>query len=144
MTNEAFRAYNDSVYNSMYPSASLSITDSNNIDSTFLDNAITTTADLSSSFPDAVDIDRDKEVGQIPIISGTNQFGAKTYEVPIEVFPGNHEMTPNISLSYNSLAGNSFLGMGWTLAGIPCITREPSSIYYNGETGPVALESMIS
>lgn len=139
MTKEAFREYNDSVYNSMYPSASLRIADSNNIDSTLLDNAINTTADLSSSFPIAVDIDRDKEVGQIPIISGTNQFGAKTYDVPIDVFPGNHEMTPQISLSYNSLAGNSFLGMGWTLAGIPCITREPSSIYYNGETGPVAL-----
>ena len=146
MTDEEFRLYNDSLYNAIYPAAHLCVADTNAIDSSFADDVIKTISDIASSVPESVDIDRNKEVGQIPIISGTNQFGAKTYEVPIDVFPGNHGMTPEISLSYNSLAGNSFLGQGWTLSGIPAINREAQTVYYTGVTVPVTmdLEDMFS
>lgn len=41
--------------------------------------------------------------------------GAFTYSVPIEVPPGRHGLTPQLSLVYNSSAGNGFLGVGWDL-----------------------------
>ncbi|MCG3113558.1 MAG: hypothetical protein MCM46_17255 [Candidatus Manganitrophus sp. SB1] len=41
--------------------------------------------------------------------------GAFTYSIPIEVPPGRHGLTPQIALTYNSSAGNGFLGVGWDL-----------------------------
>lgn len=41
--------------------------------------------------------------------------GSFTYSVPIEVPPGRHGLTPQLSFVYNSSAGNGFLGVGWDL-----------------------------
>src|SRR5215813_3213856 len=49
--------------------------------------------------------------------------GTGSLSVPIAVSPGRLGFTPNLSLSYDSGAGNGLFGMGWTLS-LPTITRK--------------------
>src|SRR5215831_3358959 len=49
--------------------------------------------------------------------------GTGSLSVPIAVSPGRLGFTPNLSLSYDSGAGNSLFGMGWALS-LPAITRK--------------------
>ncbi|WP_033302192.1 SpvB/TcaC N-terminal domain-containing protein, partial [Sediminispirochaeta bajacaliforniensis] len=52
--------------------------------------------------------------------------GAFTYSIPIEVPLGTGNLTPKISLYYNSNAGNGICGVGWNLAGLSAICRDAS------------------
>lgn len=81
------------------------------------------------------------DVGEIDIISGTSPSGAKTYDVPIKVYPGRHDFTPNISLSYNSQRGNSSVGVGWIVSGLTEITRIGKSVYYDGKTEGIRMNN---
>lgn len=49
--------------------------------------------------------------------------GTATYMLPIELPPGTNGMAPSLSLSYASTSGNGLLGMGWSLDGLPSISR---------------------
>ena len=75
----------------------------------------------------------DYAVGEIPIQSGVSPMGARTYNVPIEVYPGIGEMTPQISLSYNSMQGSGIAGVGWNIAGLSSIVRTNKSLHYDGK-----------
>ena len=84
--------------------------------------------------PDAITaIDRNKAVGQIPISSSVNSSGAKCYNVPIEIVPGRLGFQPNISLSYNSQAGNGIVGMGWSISGLSSIERVNKTMFFDGK-----------
>ena len=48
--------------------------------------------------------------------------GAFSSDIAIEV-PAFHKVTPSLSLSYNSSAGNGFVGVGWDLQGFSTIER---------------------
>src|SRR5688572_31454286 len=49
-------------------------------------------------------------------------FGAYRREIPLRV-PSYHGIEPSLRLAYTSRGGNGLAGTGWTLAGLPEITR---------------------
>ncbi|RKK82854.1 hypothetical protein BFJ68_g16267 [Fusarium oxysporum] len=53
--------------------------------------------------------------------NGTGQLS-----IPIKVAPGRSGMQPNLSLSYDSGAGNGEFGLGWRMSGLDSITRKTS------------------
>lgn len=59
-------------------------------------------------------------------------LGGATYSIPIEVPKGVNGMQPNISIVYNSQAGNGMVGYGTNIAGLSCITRGPKNIAQDG------------
>lgn len=78
-------------------------------------------------------IDKNKAVGQIPISSSISPNGAKCYNVPIEIVPGRLGFQPNISLSYNSQAGNGVMGIGWSISGLSSIERVNKNVFFDGK-----------
>jgi RHS repeat-associated protein len=57
------------------------------------------------------------KVGTLPGGGGVGPTGAYHYTLPIDVPPGRAGMTPSLSMSYSSTAGNGLLGVGWGLSG---------------------------
>ncbi len=49
--------------------------------------------------------------------------GTASFSIPLPVSPGRNGFSPNLSLSYNSGAGNSPFGLGWNVA-MPMIQRK--------------------
>ncbi len=86
-----------------------------------------------------ITINTDKDVGTIIGIEGTTPTGASTYTIPIPLPPGTNGMVPNIALVYNSQAGNGHLGMGWSISGLPVISRVGKSMFPDNEVTPVSL-----
>jgi len=84
--------------------------------------------------PYAHPVDMAKDVGAIPMASGTNPAGAKVYSVPLEIAPGRAGFQPQLSIVYNSLAGNGTMGVGWGIGGLSAISRTPRSKYYDNRT----------
>ncbi len=66
--------------------------------------------------------------------------GSFNYSIPIDLPPGTNGMTPSLSFEYNSNNGNGMTGLGWSLSGLPVISRDPSvGINYDNTdtfTGP--------
>ncbi|MDE6632655.1 MAG: endonuclease, partial [Muribaculaceae bacterium] len=91
----------------------------------------------SSHIPKSFEIDKTKEVGEIPYSSSTTKSGAKTYEIPIDIYSGINGFQPALSLSYNSQNANSIMGKGWSLSGISSIRRTVKNIYYDGKVDGV-------
>ncbi len=84
--------------------------------------------------PDQFLIDKQREIGEIPINSNLTSMGSLTYSVPIDIYPGRSDMKPNISLVYNSLGRNGVAGMGWNIGGLSSVNITNSSIYYDNKT----------
>ncbi|MBV8755033.1 MAG: VCBS repeat-containing protein [Hyphomicrobiales bacterium] len=70
-----------------------------------------------------------------------NPAGAATYTIPIAVPPGIAGMTPSLTLEYNSQAPNGIVGAGWSLGGLPTITRCATTITQDGTRGAVTFTS---
>ena len=58
--------------------------------------------------------------------------GGAAYSIPIAVSPGTAGMQPKLSFEYSSRAGNSIMGMGWSLSGLSAITRVPATLAQDG------------
>jgi YD repeat-containing protein len=77
----------------------------------------------------------------LPASFSVDHLGSAELSVPIDVPPGTSGMMPHLSLNYSSSNGNGYVGVGWTLTGLPAITRCPATIATNNVAGPVTLTS---
>lgn len=138
-SEDQFYAYNDSLLRALYPEVrECHYQDTIQKDSNPVIPQGNGTPDYSSGIsnsivPDIVHVDKSKAVGEIEIKSGVTPMGAKTYEVPIKVYPGINNFQPNISLVYCSLSDNSIAGQGWSLSGIPVITRGGKNPFHDNK-----------
>ncbi|WP_082129105.1 RHS repeat-associated core domain-containing protein [Chryseobacterium gallinarum] len=62
-----------------------------------------------------------------------NKAGQLQFTLPIDVPPGVKNVTPEISLVYNSESSNGLAGYGWSISGITSITRTPRNIENSAE-----------
>ena len=67
--------------------------------------------------------------------------GSASYTIPISVVPGTAGLEPKLSLQYDSRSGNGLLGVGWSLAGLPAITRCGRTIAQDGQVGGVGYDA---
>lgn len=139
-TEEQYRSYEDSILDILYPSCTIQ-----QIADTVADTQTPSVGNISqitsySTVPQNVSPDTSKEVGEIPVSTGVNKTGAKTYEIPLEIVSGMNGMQPKLSLSYNSQQGNSAVGYGWNISGIPMISRVGRSMYYDGSPRGVMMD----
>lgn len=74
-------------------------------------------------------------VGQISYQEDVTPYGARIYNVPVMTSPSSR-FAPQISLQYNSQAGNGLAGYGWNIGGLSSITMTNKNLYYHGETAP--------
>lgn len=79
--------------------------------------------------PDTYTLNTSLPVGYQTGSPGVSPSGDATYQIPIYMPNGTGGMTPQLSIYYNSQAGNSILGMGFDLSGISVISRANMPYY---------------
>lgn len=84
-----------------------------------------------TEIPNSYSSDADP-VGAVGGSFNVSPTGAATISIPIEVPQGVGQMQPNLSIVYNSQAGNGVAGWGCNLSGVSVITRAPKDIYHDG------------
>ncbi|MCM1504434.1 MAG: hypothetical protein NC127_04490 [Muribaculum sp.] len=133
----------DSVYLRLYPEVEIFGPDDIGRQEPIPQNIPTQNAPyIGTVVPKSGTIDRSLSVGEIPINSELSLSGAKTYSVPIKVPAGiSEDMTPQISVSYNSHASSGIAGHGWNISGLSSITRQTKSIFYDGVVSGIAFNS---
>ncbi len=73
-------------------------------------------------------------LGGNAVQADVNPDGSFTHVLPIKIPPGTNGMEPELSLKYSSNGINGMIGLGWTLEGLPTITRidNGNGIHYQG------------
>jgi RHS repeat-associated protein len=82
-----------------------------------------------------------RPVGSTVGTADVSPSGAGTYSIPITVPPGTNGVKPSVAINYSSQSGNGPLGLGWRISGLSIITRQPQTVYHDGEVKPVELSS---
>ena len=143
-SEQQMKDYEDSLINTLYPSTEIRTLESipRQINDTPLKTA---SVSLISNphVPDLEYVDTEREdfiPGVIPFSSGVTPTGARTYDIPIEVYPGINGFQPKLSISYNSQRPNSIMGPGWYISGIPNITRSGKNMYFDNTTAGIAMD----
>lgn len=134
MSPEEYYAYFDSIYRAQLPKLQIvELPDTAKV--VIPSERQTENFSYSNSYvPNSVSISTTHAVGQIEILSDVSPTGAKTYSVPIKAYQFDGVFCPSISLTYNSQAGSSSCGKGWSIGGLQSIVRGSKSIYYDGKT----------
>ena len=141
-TEEQYKHYEDSIQAILYPPVIAIKADSASFGKDSNRPAqIPTSRITNSHVPNSISLSQSNEVGQIIINSGTSSTGARTYEVPIDVYPGMRGFNPQLSLSYNSQQGNSVMGVGWSASGLPMIARGGKTMYYEGKSQGIVMDN---
>ncbi|MCG9736357.1 hypothetical protein L1D51_20575, partial [Pseudoalteromonas shioyasakiensis] len=83
----------------------------------------------------------DQHVGTLNAEFRVTEQGAAAYTVPIALPEGTAGVKPQLSLSYNSLAGDSLMGRGWNINGLESISRCGKSFAFDGKQGGVDLSN---
>ena len=78
-------------------------------------------------------------VGVIDGESGVTSTGGSTYNIPIKLPAGVNNMTPELSIAYNSQNSNGLLGLGWNLNGLSCISLTEKDAYHDNVLKPISL-----
>lgn len=73
-----------------------------------------------------------KIVGKIPDNITVNNRGTAVYHIPLRLPAGIAGFQPELSISYDSGAGNGLLGMGFDLGGLSSIRRTATTIEQDG------------
>ncbi|MBR1933409.1 MAG: hypothetical protein IJ841_06965 [Prevotella sp.] len=71
----------------------------------------------------------------------TTALGGASYSVEIAVPLGIQGLQPQLSVVYNSQAGNGLVGWGCNLTGISAITRVPRDIYHDGSPHGISYDN---
>ena len=132
----------DSILSAQYPRIHPVYLDSTQIaeQASSINVPVVSSAEYSET-PTSASLNFNKSVGQIPIKSDITSTGAKTYEIPIDVYPGMNGMTPSISLFYNSHGGNGIIGVGWSLSGVLAISRGTKNILNDGYVSGIGMNT---
>jgi RHS repeat-associated protein len=89
--------------------------------------------------------DGDRPVGTLGGAVHADPFtGVATTSIPIEVPPGRSGMQPSLALTYNSAAGNSWLGIGWDLDEEGIYRQTKWGVNYSLNTGEQAFEAKMA
>jgi hypothetical protein len=136
-SDEWITHWEDSIKRILYPDLGLGVSSVMPAQKAVLKAAATVTN--NTYVPDKVTVSTGASVGEIPFSSNVSPTGSVTVSVPVDVYSGIRGMQPQIAITYSHNAGNSALGAGWNLSGIPAITRANRSIYYDGATQGIAL-----
>jgi len=91
-----------------------------------------------SSIPSAYDTEPGTSVGTMGGQFAVSPTGGATFSIPIEVPQGVGGLQPQLSIVYNSQAGNGLCGYGANLSGLSAITRGPKDIYHDGSARGVS------
>ncbi|MFT6336125.1 MAG: RHS repeat-associated protein [Halioglobus sp.] len=67
--------------------------------------------------------------------------GTSSYMIPIQIPAGTNNVSPDISLVYNSQGGDGHVGYGWNISGISTISRGLNTLYHDGKSQAVKLSS---
>ena len=78
---------------------------------------------------------------RMPGVVKVESNGPATYSIPIRVPPPTAGLGPNLAFVYNSQGGNGWLGMGWSISGLPVIDRCPQTLAQDGFAGAVNLNT---
>ncbi|AFM13443.1 RHS repeat-associated core domain-containing protein [Turneriella parva DSM 21527] len=81
----------------------------------------------------------------MPVHAGVNPDGSFSETLPIEIPVGRNGVQPQLALTYNSNAGNGIVGVGFSLQGLPAITRISygRGINYDGQDTYVGPEGRL-
>jgi hypothetical protein len=78
-------------------------------------------------------VDESLPVGSTTGAVNVSPTGAAIYQIPIYTPPGTNAMMPQISITYNSQAGDGLLGRGWDISGLSAIYRVSQNINYDSQ-----------
>lgn len=133
MPTEQLEAYFDSIYRLGHPHLDTILAEESTKPGKHPIKRQSTFSYSNNYVPSTASVSTQKAVGQIDIHAGISPSGAKTYTVPIMSYQHDGVFCPNLSLSYNSQAGGSYAGKGWSVGGLQFITRGSKSFHYDGK-----------
>jgi len=80
-------------------------------------------------------------VGATPGTHEVSLSGGAVYNIPIATPPGTGNMVPSVSIGYNSQSGDGHLGIGWSISGMPAITRVNKDLFHDTEAKSVQMDN---